>query len=125
MSAPFSATDCVGALFRELRRHATDGSIKLMVAVDRANSLYAGRTIHQKPDYSRFNADELAIVTHVKNFFGDDWKNGVCVLVADEAEFSVNRKDTQTIRLHTPLEMFGDKVWKHLIHNYSFFASGL
>jgi hypothetical protein len=110
LSAPFSATDCVGALFRELRRHATDGSIKLMVTVDRANSLYAGRTMHKKQDFTRINTDELTIALHVKKFFNGDWKNGVCILVADEAEFSPNRRDTQTIRLYTPLEMFGEQV---------------
>lgn len=81
-----------------------------MVAVDRANSLYANWTLHQKPDFSRYTAHELALVLHVRKFFKSNWKNGVCVLVADEAEFSTNRKDTQTIRLYSPPEMFGEKV---------------
>ncbi|KAI6184086.1 Deoxyhypusine hydroxylase [Aphelenchoides bicaudatus] len=109
LTARFLASDCVGALFKELRRHANEGSIKLMVAIDRANSLYAGKTIHQKPDFSRVKAGELSLVVHTKNLFRTNWKNGVCVLVGDEAEFSKNRRDTTTIKLFTPLEMFGEE----------------
>lgn len=90
-----------------------------MVAIDRANSLYAGKTIHQKPDFSRVKAEELSLVVHTKNLFRTNWKNGVCVLVGDEAEFSKNRRDTTTIKLFTPLEMFGEEVVFEDI--YSFF----
>lgn len=52
IASPFSATDCVGALCRELRRHSSNGSIKLLVAMDGANSLY-GKTVIKKADRTK------------------------------------------------------------------------
>lgn len=49
LSAPLLATDCVGALFEELRRHASQGSIKVLLAMDYANSLY-GKTLIRRAD---------------------------------------------------------------------------
>lgn len=57
ISAPFSACDCVGVLGKELRRHATEGTIKLLVAVDQANSLYGDKTMIKKADYSRVSSN--------------------------------------------------------------------
>lgn len=48
LSAPYLASDCVGALCRELKRHASSGEIRLLVALDQANSLYGEKTIIKK-----------------------------------------------------------------------------
>jgi len=107
LSAPFSASDCVGALFRELRRYSTKGEIKLLVAIDHANSLY-GKCIVQKADHSLASPNDLTLVVHVKKFLKNNWTNGVCVLVADRAEVA-STHDRLAVPLHTPLELFGDK----------------
>lgn len=52
ITAPYLATDCVGALGRELRIHATNGRIKMMVAIDKANGLYDTNTVVKRPDRS-------------------------------------------------------------------------
>lgn len=49
IASPFFANDCIGALCRELRRHASSGAIKLLVAMDAGNSLY-GKTLIKKAD---------------------------------------------------------------------------
>jgi len=49
LSAPYLATDCLGALFKELRIHATSGEIKLLVLIDKANGLF-GKCVVRRPD---------------------------------------------------------------------------
>jgi hypothetical protein len=95
-------------LFKELRRHATNGSIKLLVAIDKANSLY-GKTCLKKTDYTIAKPDELTLVIHMKKFFTSKWTNGACVLVADQAELS-DARDHLQIALYTPMEVFGEQV---------------
>lgn len=48
-----------------------------------------------------------------RKFFRSHWSNGACVLVADKAEI-VDARDMQTVPLHTPLELFGEKVGNSL-----------
>ncbi|CAD5207199.1 unnamed protein product [Bursaphelenchus okinawaensis] len=108
ISAPFSACDCVGVLGRELRRHATEGKVKLLVAVDQANSLYGNRTMIKKADFSKAMPEEVSLVVHMRKFFDKNWTNGACVLVADKAEFS-KIKETEDFPLNTPLELFREE----------------
>lgn len=107
LSAPFSACDCVGALGRELRRHASAGAVRVLVAVDQANSLYSERTLIKKADFSKARADEVSLALHVRRFLERDWRNGACLLVADKAEFS-RIAETLDFPLNTPLELFGE-----------------
>ncbi|KHJ81064.1 hypothetical protein OESDEN_19253, partial [Oesophagostomum dentatum] len=87
ISAPFLATDCVGGLFRELKRHSSTGSIKVFVAIDDANSLW-GKTLVKKADRT--------------------FENGCILLVADKKEVS-DARDEITVPRHTPLELFGEE----------------
>lgn len=80
-----------------------------MVGIDLANALYRGRTFQRRPDFTRITTDELSLPVLTKKFFTSSWTNGVCVLIADKAEASF-RRDTTTIPLITPLELFGEKV---------------
>uniref|UniRef100_A0A915CSQ1 Small ribosomal subunit protein mS29 n=1 Tax=Ditylenchus dipsaci TaxID=166011 RepID=A0A915CSQ1_9BILA len=100
---PHCATDCVGALCRELRRYATMGTIKLFVAVDHANSFY-GVTLVKKPDRTPAKAENVALIHYFKKFFRQDWLNGAVVMVADKAEFSL-KKERRVIHRVTPLEL--------------------
>ncbi|CAD5212002.1 unnamed protein product [Bursaphelenchus xylophilus] len=106
--APFSACDCVGVLGRELRRHATEGKMKLLVAVDQANSLYGNRTMIKKSDFTKALPEEVSLVVHMRRFFEKNWTNGACVLVADKAEFS-KIKENLDFPLNTPLELFREE----------------
>uniref|UniRef100_A0A158P834 Small ribosomal subunit protein mS29 n=1 Tax=Angiostrongylus cantonensis TaxID=6313 RepID=A0A158P834_ANGCA len=107
ISAPFLASDCVGGLFRELKRYSSSGSFKLFVAVDLANSLW-GRTLVKKADRTYASASDLTLVQHFRDLISSDWKNGCILLVADKSELA-NARDSITVTRHTPLELFGEE----------------
>ncbi|WKX93817.1 hypothetical protein Q1695_011241 [Nippostrongylus brasiliensis] len=107
ISAPFLATDCVGALFRELKRHSSAGSVQLFVAVDDANSLW-GKTLVKKADRSFAAASDLTLVIHFRQLISQGWENGCILLVADKKETS-DARDEVTVPRHTPLELFGEE----------------
>ncbi|KAK0414072.1 hypothetical protein QR680_007134 [Steinernema hermaphroditum] len=107
LSAPFVASDCVGALVRELKLHSSSGAIKLLVAIDDANSLY-GKTLVKRADRTYAPAADLTLVHHVRKFFSNDWSNGATVMVADKKEIS-DARDMLTTPLNTPLELFGEE----------------
>ncbi|TKR67470.1 hypothetical protein L596_023619 [Steinernema carpocapsae] len=107
LSAPYVASDCVGALVRELKLHSSSGAIKLLVAIDQANSLF-GKTLVKRADRTFAPAEDLTLVQHMCKFFLNDWTNGASVLVADKAEIS-DARDHLTMPLNTPLELFGEK----------------
>uniref|UniRef100_A0A7E4USI4 Small ribosomal subunit protein mS29 n=1 Tax=Panagrellus redivivus TaxID=6233 RepID=A0A7E4USI4_PANRE len=87
LASPFLANDCVGALCRELRLHASSGALKLLVAMDAGNSLY-GRTVIRKADRTFATTDELSLVQQFRKFFRDDWTNGLVLTIADKREIS-------------------------------------
>ncbi|KAI1727681.1 mitochondrial ribosomal death-associated protein 3 domain-containing protein [Ditylenchus destructor] len=99
-------TDCVCAFWRELRRHASLGSIKLFVGLDHANSFFGKTLLRMKG--SEVTPDRFSMINNFMKFFRNDWSNGACVLIADKAEFS-DVRDNTIIPLHTPQELFGDK----------------
>ncbi|VDM43351.1 unnamed protein product [Toxocara canis] len=107
LSAPFIASDCVGGLLRELKRHASAGNIRVLFAIDDANSLF-GRTLVKRADRTFAAADDLTLVHHLRKLFENSWSNGVCLLVADKKELS-DARDALTIPLNTPLELFGEQ----------------
>ncbi|CEF66159.1 28S ribosomal protein S29, mitochondrial [Strongyloides ratti] len=106
LSSPIVSTDCFGALIDELKYCSTNGDIKILVAIDDANSLY-GKTNFKKLDGSYALPNDLSMVCHLKKFFDKDWKNGALVMVADEKEFK-DARDILTVPLVTPLELFGE-----------------
>lgn len=107
ISAPFMASDCVGALFKELRHNASLGRLKLFVAIDHANSLY-GKTLVRRADRTYVTPADLTLVAHYRKFFANDWSNGLVLLVADKKEV-VSARDKLTVPLNTPLELFGEE----------------
>uniref|UniRef100_W6NPR2 Small ribosomal subunit protein mS29 n=1 Tax=Haemonchus contortus TaxID=6289 RepID=W6NPR2_HAECO len=112
LSAPFLATDCVGALFRELRRHSSAGNITMFVAIDDANSLW-GKTTVKKADRSYASPSELSLVNHFRNLISPKWQNGCILLVADKKELS-DPRDSVTVPRHTPLELFGEEGFQFI-----------
>lgn len=107
LSAPFAASDCVGVLLKELKAYSSLGSIKLLVTIDKANSLY-GKTLVKRADRTYAPPCDLTLVHHLRKLFENDWKNGACLLIADKSELS-NARDVETIPINTPLELFGDE----------------
>uniref|UniRef100_A0A0M3JS13 Deoxyhypusine hydroxylase n=1 Tax=Anisakis simplex TaxID=6269 RepID=A0A0M3JS13_ANISI len=101
LSAPFIASDCVGALLRELKWHATENHFRLLFVIDDANSLF-GKTTVKRADRSYAAANDLTLVHHIRK------TNGACVMVADKKELS-DARDAVTIPLNTPLELFGEE----------------
>jgi small subunit ribosomal protein S29 len=104
IASPFVANDCIGALCRELRRHSTNGSIKLLVAMDGGNSLY-GKTLVKKADRSFAVPDELSLIYQTKKFLKDDWTNGLVLMIADKREIS-DARDSLAVPIDTPIELF-------------------
>ncbi|CAL2032921.1 unnamed protein product [Caenorhabditis brenneri] len=107
ITAPFLASDCVGALFRELRRHAKDGKLKALVAVDDANSLW-GKTLVKRADRTYAPPSDLTLVVHFRRLIANDWTNGCVLMVADKKEVA-DARDELGVSRHTPLELFGEE----------------
>ncbi|CAI2342509.1 unnamed protein product [Caenorhabditis sp. 36 PRJEB53466] len=112
ISAPFLASDCVGALFRELRRHAKAGSLKVLVAIDDANSLW-GKTLVKRADRTYAPASDLTLVVHFRRMIANDWTNGCVLMVADKKEV-VDARDELAVPRHTPLELFGEEGFEYV-----------
>ena len=72
LSAPFLASDCLGALFREIKRHSSAGSIKTLVALDDANSLW-GKTLVKRADRTYAQPSDLTLVQHFRSLVTNDW----------------------------------------------------
>uniref|UniRef100_A0A0K0DZ64 Small ribosomal subunit protein mS29 n=1 Tax=Strongyloides stercoralis TaxID=6248 RepID=A0A0K0DZ64_STRER len=104
--SPIVSCDCFGALIDELKYHSTNKTIKLLVTIDEANSIY-GKTTLKKLDGSYASTNDLTMIYHLKKFFDKKWKNGAVVMVADEKEVK-DARDTLTVPLVTPLELFGE-----------------
>ncbi|KJH50438.1 hypothetical protein DICVIV_03449 [Dictyocaulus viviparus] len=107
ISTPLLASDCVGGLFRELKRLSSAGAFKLFVAIDDANSLW-GKTLVKKADRTYASPSELTLVVHFRSLISSDWNNGCILLVADKKEHS-NARDHITVPRITPLELFGEE----------------
>ncbi|CAI5442508.1 unnamed protein product [Caenorhabditis angaria] len=112
ISAPFLATDCVGALFRELRRHAKNDGIKVLVAIDDANSLW-GKTLVKRADRTYAQPHDLSLVVHFRRMISNDWSNGCVLMVADKKEVSDANNQLEVPRI-TPLELFGEEGFEHI-----------
>uniref|UniRef100_A0A1I7UG02 Small ribosomal subunit protein mS29 n=1 Tax=Caenorhabditis tropicalis TaxID=1561998 RepID=A0A1I7UG02_9PELO len=112
ITAPYLASDCVGALFRELRRHAKDDKLKVLVAVDDANSLW-GKTLVKRADRTYASPSDLTLVVHFRRLFANDWTNGCVLMVADKKEVSDARNELRVSR-YTPLELFGEEGFEYV-----------
>uniref|UniRef100_A0A0N5BPE1 Small ribosomal subunit protein mS29 n=1 Tax=Strongyloides papillosus TaxID=174720 RepID=A0A0N5BPE1_STREA len=113
LSGAVSSTDCFGAFIEELKHYSTSGEIKLFVAIDDANSLY-GKTNYKKVNGVYATPDDLSMVYYIKRLLDKDWKNGAVVMIADEKEVK-DARDTLTIPLATPLELFGEDGYEDIV----------
>ncbi|KAF1765548.1 hypothetical protein GCK72_005500 [Caenorhabditis remanei] len=111
-SAPFLASDCVGAIFRELRRHAKNDKLKVLVAIDDANSLW-GKTLVKRADRTYAPPSDLTLVVHFRRMIANDWTNGCVLMVADKKEVADARDELEVSR-HTPLELFGEEGFEFI-----------
>lgn len=112
ISAPFLASDCVGALFRELRRHSNIDKLKVLVAVDDANSLW-GKTLVKRADRTYALPSDLTLVVHLRRMITNDWNNGCVLMVADKKEVA-DARDELSVSRHTPLELFGEEGFEYI-----------
>lgn len=72
ISVPYAASDCVGALLKELKRYSSSGKIRFLVAIDAANSLF-GRTTVRRSDRKFVNTADLTLVHCMKKLLSNDW----------------------------------------------------
>uniref|UniRef100_A0A8R1HP37 Small ribosomal subunit protein mS29 n=1 Tax=Caenorhabditis japonica TaxID=281687 RepID=A0A8R1HP37_CAEJA len=112
ISAPFLASDCVGALFRELRRHATADKLEVLVAIDDANSLW-GKTLVKRADRTYAPPSDLTLVVHFRRMIQNDWMNGCVLMVADKKEVA-DARDELGVSRYTPLELFGEEGFEFI-----------
>jgi len=82
IARPKLASDCMGALLRELKHHAKEKRIKLMVGIDMVNSFFT-QTWYRRPDGNYMQAQELSIIRNMTKLLSSDWNNGAVVTTVD------------------------------------------
>uniref|UniRef100_A0A914HBD4 Small ribosomal subunit protein mS29 n=1 Tax=Globodera rostochiensis TaxID=31243 RepID=A0A914HBD4_GLORO len=112
LTAPYLATDCLGALCRELRAHASAGSIKLLVAIDKANGLF-GKCVVKRADRKIASSEELSLNISIRKFLMPIWSNGLCAMIADKAAIS-DARDHLSVCPTDPRSLFGDKGYEQI-----------
>lgn len=98
------ATDCVGALFKELMLAANAGTIKLVSILDDVSWLYheyAGDLKHT--DHKKVQVDELSVCRALKKLIRGQYKGGVTFATCDD-KFSKEQNQT-------PREVLGIEGW--------------
>uniref|UniRef100_UPI00358F19AA small ribosomal subunit protein mS29 isoform X2 n=1 Tax=Myxine glutinosa TaxID=7769 RepID=UPI00358F19AA len=83
IARPRVASDIVGMLFKELKQYSLAKSVRMLVAVDGANSLW-GRSVLKKEDKSLIMTEELTLIWNLRKLIRSDWSNGAIVLESSQ-----------------------------------------
>ncbi|KAL3117161.1 hypothetical protein niasHT_007564 [Heterodera trifolii] len=114
LTAPALSTDCVGALCRELRAHASAGSIKLLVTIDKANGLFSEKCAVKWPtDRRKATPDEMSLNIFIRKFLMPIWSNGLCAMIADKAVVS-DARDHLSVSPLDPRSLFGERGYEQI-----------
>lgn len=73
-----SASDVVGALFKELKAQCRPDTYRLLVAVDGVNALW-GPTTMKREDKSEVLPSELTLIHNLRKLLANDWAGGAVV----------------------------------------------
>lgn len=89
------ASDCVGAILRELRIAASAKQIKVLVAVDGINGFWREARIKIEAQ-KHIPAGDLSMVHNFKKMFTSNWCNGLCIGIVDSQLKPMNLRDMDT-----------------------------
>ncbi|XP_071110426.1 small ribosomal subunit protein mS29-like isoform X1 [Haliotis cracherodii] len=89
------AADCVGVILKELKQHANQKQIKVMVAVDGVNSLWAPTKI-RTDEKEIVPASNISLVHNFKKILKSDWTNGVIVCTVDPMANTDDQREHDT-----------------------------
>ncbi|XP_038624543.1 28S ribosomal protein S29, mitochondrial [Tachyglossus aculeatus] len=73
-----SASDVVGAVFKEVKSQSGAGRFRVLVAVDGVNALWGSTTLRRE-DKSPVRPEELTLVHNLRKMLKNDWHGGVVV----------------------------------------------
>lgn len=78
------STDVMGAILKEMRVQASEGKVKVLVAVDGVNAFWSTTNIKQDDNrHRKHEPGELTIVHNWKKLLKNDWNNGAVVCTVD------------------------------------------
>uniref|UniRef100_A0A8C4Q6T5 Small ribosomal subunit protein mS29 n=1 Tax=Eptatretus burgeri TaxID=7764 RepID=A0A8C4Q6T5_EPTBU len=103
IARPRVASDIVGMLFKELKQYSLAKNVRMLVAVDGANSLW-GRSVLTKEDKSLIMTEELTLIWNLRKLIRSDWANGAIVLESNQTG-SVFRRALD----YLPTPLFGQE----------------
>ncbi|KAL4227881.1 28S ribosomal protein S29 [Mactra antiquata] len=72
------SSDCIGAMFREIKKAANEKRVKVLVAIDGVNGLWKNTTIKDS-EKKIINAQKVSTIQHFHKLFEHNWSNGICV----------------------------------------------
>lgn len=106
------ATDVITVLLDELKQQSTEGKCKTMVAIDGFNLFFQNTTSIIGESRRKVTPDQVTITAPFLNITKWDWKNGVCLLIADHMQSF----GTDDVRVDSELPMYvlGRKGFEHL-----------
>lgn len=100
------ASDCIGAILKEVRIQAAKHKFKLLVAIDGVNAFWCRTTI-KNAEKELLMADQLSLVHNFKKMLLPTWTHGAIVCSVDALANPRDRRD-----LHTPNYLLGKEGFK-------------
>lgn len=102
------ASDCVGAVLREVRLAASAKQIKVLVAVDGINGFWREARI-RVAGKKEVPAAEVSMIHNFKKMFTSSWSNGLCIGILDS-----QLKPRDLREMDTPLYILGQEGFEEL-----------
>ncbi|ODM95380.1 28S ribosomal protein S29, mitochondrial [Orchesella cincta] len=85
ISRPAHATECMYAVFKELKTHSSEEKCKTMVLADGVNELFYPCKWIKGPDRKPVPPTQLTAYEAMKDLFKTDWTGGVVIVTVDKA----------------------------------------
>ncbi|CAF0739089.1 unnamed protein product [Didymodactylos carnosus] len=89
------ASECVGAIVKEVKSQVREKNLKTLVTFDGVNS-YFGPSWIMRPDHSTCKPDEVVMVKYLKELLLPDWNNAFIVCTIGSKEYMIPRKRRRT-----------------------------
>nr|CAG4640849.1 EOG090X05V1 [Eulimnadia texana] len=103
------ATDCVGALIKELKQHANEANCKLLVAIDGFNAFLVEKSRAVREDKTPISPLDFSLVQSFLSLTKSDWVNGSVVLTVDTLATTDDQRES-----HFPRYLLGKKGFELL-----------
>lgn len=103
------ASEVMNVLVQELKDHSSAGRCKVMVGIDGFNAFFHPKTLIKSDTKQKMTPDKITISEPFLNITKYDWKNGVCILVADRIALTEGHMDSEL-----PRYLLGKEGFEHL-----------